>query len=178
MLRVVLIGAVIGYGVLVFTLPVITFAPPEVGVAPSLFVVGPHLDGAGKELDGIIQFHIGKGLRSQLEKDILLGIQNLQARMLDLFDRFQCRIVILGGQVSLHQVIIHFVGILRVRIIVQKIFEYRNRLAKTGKGRFMDQQRVIIHRHFTDLAIERRSGRGFERHTCLVLVVQLQISLS
>ena len=74
--------------------------------------------------------------------------------MVDLIDGVEGCLVVLGCQVDFHQVVVYFVGILGVREIIQEIFEDRNRFAESGKGRFMDQQRIIEHGYFLNLFVE------------------------
>ena len=64
--------------------------------------------------------------------------------MLDFFDGSKGGVVVLRRQIRLDEVIIHFVGILRVREVVEEIFEDRNRFAEAGETRFVNQQRIII----------------------------------
>ena len=89
-----------------------------------------------------------------MEKDVLFGFQYLGARMFDLIDRFQSGFVILGCQVDLDQIVIHLVCILRIREIVQEVFEDCHRFAEPCKCRFVDEQCVVVHGDFLYLFVE------------------------
>ena len=73
----------------------------------------------------------------------------------------QVEIMLMVVRVELHSLhvcllytSVYFVGILRVREIIQEIFEDRNRFAESGKGSFMDQQRIIEHGYCLNLFVE------------------------
>ena len=100
----------------------------------------------------------------------MFGFQYLGARLFDLVDRFQSGFVVLGGQVDFDQIVVHLVRILRIREIVQEVFEDRHRLAESRKGRFVDQQCVVIHGDFLYLFVERRGGSSLECHAGIVFV--------
>ena len=95
-------------------------------------------------INRFVHANIRKRLRSELEEDALLCLQDFRTRMLDFFDGCKGGVVILRRQIRLDEVVIHFVGILRVREVVEEVFEDRNRFAEAGETRFMNQQRIII----------------------------------
>ena len=69
----------------------------------------------------------------------MLRLQDLRARMLDLIDRVQSRLIVLGSQINLHQIIVYLIGIFGIREIIQEILEDCHRLAKASESGLVDQ---------------------------------------
>ena len=69
----------------------------------------------------------------------MLRLQDLRARMLDLIDRVQSRLIVLGSQINLHQIIVYLIGIFGIRKIIQEILEDCHRLAKARESGLVDQ---------------------------------------
>ena len=178
MAGIVQIDSIVGNGLSVIAQSVVGLASPEVGLVAGFLLVSTQLNRLVEAVDCLLHLLVGKGLRTQLEENVLLRLQNLSARLLDLLDRVEGGLIVLGGHVGLHQVIVHLVRIGGVREVIQEVLENRDRLTKAREVGLMDQQGIIVHRCLLHLLIKRgRSGR-FKRHAGIVLILQFQIALT
>ena len=98
--------------------------------------------------------------------------------MVNLIDRPESRLIILGCQIDLNQIIVNLIGIFGTWEIIQEILKNRHGLTKSGKGRLVDQQGIIIHSRFLNHLIIRRGSRDLKGHTGIILIIQFQVALS
>ena len=126
MAGIVQIDSIVGNGLSVIAQSVVGLASPEVGLVAGFLLVSTQLNRLVEAVDRLLHLLVGKGLRTQLEENVLLRLQDLSARLLDLLDRVEGGLIVLGGHVGLHQVIVHLVRIGGVREVVQEVLENRD----------------------------------------------------
>ena len=128
--------------------------------------------------DCLLKLCIGKGLGTQLEQNLLLGFQNGPAGMRNAFNGLECGIVAACVHIHLYQVAAYFIGVCGVGKLIQEVLEYRNRLAESRVGCFVNAESVIVGCLFLYFQIGIGCGGLFKCHTRLVLVGKLQVSQS